>query len=85
MPGHDEGFFGGPDSHPPVAEGGPSKSLPDAAKEVIACSVAMATLTSLVVGLRIYCRSFLVRKVGKDDWAIIIGLVRFLNRHSASA
>jgi hypothetical protein len=49
--------------------------LPYAAKEMIACTVVMATLAAILVGLRIYCRAFIVRAMGKDDWAILVALV----------
>lgn len=68
-------FFGSPDANQLPADGPSAEGLPGPAKEVIACSVVMVALAAIVVGLRTYCRAFLVRRLGKDDWAIIIALV----------
>jgi len=77
LPRDDGRFFTSPDGNQlPVDDNG-AERLPGPAKEVIACAVAMVVLAAIVVGLRTYCRGFLLRRLGKDDWGIIVALVRF--------
>ena len=68
-------FFTGPDGNQLPADDNGAEGLPGPAKEVIASAVAIVALAAIVVGLRTYCRGFLLRRVGKDDWAIIVSLV----------
>jgi len=68
-------FFTGLDGNQLPADDNGAEGLPGPAKEVIASAVAIVALAAIVVGLRTYCRGFLLRRVGKDDWAIIVSLV----------
>jgi hypothetical protein len=71
-----DGFFGRLDADQPAADDdSDSDILPGVAREVIACAVVMIVLAAAIVGLRTYCRAYVLRKMGKDDWVIIVGLV----------
>ena len=42
---------------------------------VIFCVVFCLVVATTMVGLRIWTRAFILKKVGADDWAAIIALV----------
>ncbi|KAK6524445.1 hypothetical protein TWF281_011353 [Arthrobotrys megalospora] len=35
----------------------------------------LLTCSTIVVSLRFYCRALIIRKIGLDDWLILVGLV----------
>lgn len=44
---------------------------------ILAMVIACQTITSTVVGLRMFTRTFLAKCVGWDDWTILAALVSF--------
>lgn len=55
---------------PPPPDGNQNKT-----GEVLAMVIAAQTITSLVVGLRMFTRTFLAKCVGWDDWTILAACV----------
>jgi hypothetical protein len=44
-------------------------------REALSLSIAFTTLATVFTFIRIYTRTFLVKQMGADDWAIIVALV----------
>ena len=55
---------------PPPVDGNQNRT-----GEVLAMVIAAQVITSLVVGLRMFTRTFLAKCVGWDDWTIIAAWV----------
>jgi hypothetical protein len=47
---------------------------------VIAITIELVVVT-IAVALRVYTRKFIVKKLGRDDWAVVVSLVRCTSSH----
>ena len=47
----------------------------------LTCSVVFTALATLFVGLRLYTRIRLMRRMESNDWMVVIALVRLDNTH----
>ncbi|RPB04623.1 hypothetical protein L873DRAFT_1665816 [Choiromyces venosus 120613-1] len=56
----------------------PISNHDDDSPRLMGSAITLIVLTGLVVITRIYCRAYLVRSMGADDWTMIIAAVRLV-------
>ena len=44
---------------------------------LLGVAFSLLAVSTIFVALRFYCRQFIVRKIGTDDWIILVALVSF--------
>lgn len=51
-------------------------SGPSRAAHIVAAITSFAAIATVIVSLRLFTRARLIRHVGKEDWLILVSLVR---------
>ncbi|GJN78745.1 hypothetical protein PLIIFM63780_002254 [Purpureocillium lilacinum] len=54
----------------------PRMVMEDRSGQIVAVNVAFMVLTTIVIGLRIYCRGWIIRSFGIDDYTMFVTWVR---------